>query len=81
MDKPTPPDEIRGLRDYDRLFRALKGPDRAPSGAEFTPLGPEKTGSERRVSRFSVKRVAILFVVLWAACFVLSLIVAVVRGL
>jgi hypothetical protein len=81
MDPPTPSDESRGLREYDRLFRALKGPDRAPNGAEFTPLEPEKTEAQKRQSRFSVKRVAILFVVLWAACFVLSLIVAALRGL
>jgi hypothetical protein len=67
-----PNDQDQGLPGFERVFRAVKGADRAPTAGEFTPTASKKPNSERDRDPISARRVGRLFVIVWIMFMVAS---------
>lgn len=72
MTEPNPAEQNRGFQGYERIFRAVKGPDREPSATEFTPILPEIDETHARSRRFSLRRVVLLFLIVGVISIVFS---------
>jgi hypothetical protein len=72
MTEPNATEPNQGFQGYERIFRAVKGPDREPTATEFTPILPEVDETYARSRRFSLRRVALLFLIVGVISIVFS---------
>jgi hypothetical protein len=74
--EPAPPEGNRGLKGFDRIFKAVKGSDVPSPVADFEPVVPKLNESYKEHLRFSPTRVIQLFIALVIISFVINLLIA-----
>jgi hypothetical protein len=75
VNEVEPREDNSGLPGFDRIFRAVKGPDQAPSGSDFVPTSRMKPSERKPLYWLSPVRIVRLFIFIWIALTLLTFII------